>query len=774
MSNIPFKDRYQHHRQYAMNPQSLHPSLNDENALNPATLLTSKLVDQNNVLRYDNVKAVKAEYYLRSKSATPIGRLLTKLMNDERYQAYYSEATRTGTYNTGVVTINLFNSAINLSDYQLLVFDKEGFKISDYKNSTWYIVNNTLYIVLMNCTRYRSEYDDPATFADEVSVVFLKKITNRDEVKIGLLEFPDGELNVTDSMQPMYDLPEYLEFNYSNLSDTNTVFPNYPEECYGVALYVSDYMIDEGEKYYQDGEECVATAQMITTIQNAIDQTGMKNWMFINPNLYTISRDNATKTIKVEFKEDITKVEDLGLKLYADYVNSTTEAGMDSLPRIEIPIVRLMELSRFYLYNKNTFVKTEYTYSFNADGDATKPNITISRDSTVYRKSIERSFNIDVDDEDNTKILGQYPNYIPMNWWEPNVNSDDEDTDARIYSRWIDTEDVFVFIDGVKLTPYKDYIVSNEGIIGEDIPAGSIKFINRVDESIAITYPVYPTNPEDPEQMGVYEHTILAFTVPSTKRTRNTYVGPYKSGDVYVDPIKDRMTGDEYGKYPIIDVRYEYMPYKLPPSMLSAENYIIFKSGRYNCGLVQRESTVTDYRVYIPNLQTYNDIEYHSYFDENLDLNIDSIWHVSDLYFPLIERVIEMIEGPNFDYNTKYIENRSTESERDYRISDSMAQDYGTPIDFISGAVGANIFELWLRHNTRLVHKHDMDAQASESIRRVPDRQTYFSANEDLSLRGYKNNIHVDGNGMQGMPEYTASNDINNTENLEDEPSTNP
>lgn len=771
----PSYNRYQALRQYAINPgytafRNAEIDETNANLLNPCTVITSALVNQKNLIRFQGARPVRAEYLLRSKSATAISRLLTRLMNDNRYQAYYSESTRDDSYDVGVVTITNFDTSINLSDYQLLIFDENGFRISDHASTTWYVINGTLYIILMNCTKYVRDYDDPETFADTVDVVMLRKIGNRDPIKIGLLEFEDGHTSVTDDLQPMTNLPSFLYFNTVDIDKSLTLFNKYDTHCYGIALYVSDYMVEEGDIYEQEGVLKVVDKSMVSTIQHAIDQTGIKNWLFVNPNKYTISIDNDE--IRVIFNNNITTISDLDLWIYAEYTAPEESDSDISLPRIKLKVNRLAAVSKFYLYNKNTFVKTEYTYEYDPNSTDTKPVITISCDTTTGLNSIKRSFLIDVDDEESTKIIGQYPNYIPMNWKDPNIRSDDENTDAHIYSRWIDTEDVFVFVDGVKLTPYKDYIVSNTGIVGEDIPAGSIKFINRNDPDIAITFPV---------NERTTKHSILAFTVPSSVSNAShvTYAGPYvAANEVIHDYIKELMTipvyrrsfEDSHGYYPIIDLGW--MPSsdisKIPASMLTAENYIVFASGRYTKAYNSKWTNILDNMLYLEDLKTYNDIEYHSYFDDSKYTVTGVLEHTLSNYHPLIENAIVFTNTVN-----AYIDNFMNLKSVDYRITEVSSESIKSPIDWID-CQGANIFENWLRHNTRLVYKHDIDAQTDESIRRVPDRQTYFSANEDLSLRGYKNNIHVDGNGMQGMPEYTASNDINNTENIENEDTQNP
>lgn len=799
MAIIPSYNRYQALRQYVINPTYTafrNPIIAPTNSdlLNPCTVLTSSLVNQKNVIRFQNLRPARAEYLLRSKSATAISRLLTKLMNDDNYQAYYSESTRKPSYNVGVITITNFDTSINLSDYQLLVFDEDGFRISDHGSVSWYIINGTLYIVLMNCTKYVVNDPDHATledtWAEHVDVVFLRKIGNRDPIKIGLLEFEEGHTSVTDDIQPMETLPECLYLYTGDIDKSITSFNKYGSHCYGVALYISDYMVEEGDHYEQEGVDKVIDSEIKATIQHAIDQTGMKNWMFIDPSKYTVDNSNPEVTL-VTFKNGISTIEDLDLWIYTEYTAPEETDSDISIPRTKIKIKRLSNTSKFYLYNKNTFLKTEYTYEYNPGSEEdTKPTITISRDSTTGKDAIERSFVIDRDDDDNTIIIGQYPNYIPMNWKDPNVISDDENTDAHIYSRWIDTEDVFVFIDGVKLTPYKDYIVSNTGIVGEDIPAGSIKFINRVNPDMAITFPVNATTPK---------HTILAFTVPSSfsEASRVAYHGPYlDNNEIIHDYLKELMTtpiyrrpfADTEGYYPVIDLGWlPERPDKIPSSMLTAENYIIFASGRFVKALNSKFTNVLDNMLCLPDLKTYNDVEYHAYFDDSMVTGI--LAHTWSNYTPLVENAIIFADTEDNDRTTvnDYMDNYILLSSSG-RITDATSTEIKSPIDWID-CQGASMFDNWLKHNTRLVYKHDMDAQTSESQRRVPDRQTYFSANEDLALRGYKNNIRVHGgmlvpNGdgtteltnpdMHGMPEYTASNDINNTENIEEEDTQNP
>lgn len=765
-------NKYQSYRQYFINPNYIgfgeHAPVSTapDDIFNPSTVITSALLEQRNILRYQNQRVLPAEYYMHSKSATPVGNLLNKLMNDAAYQGYFAQSFRENPKNVGVISITNFDASINLSDYQLLVFDRpglndtsetahiqSGFRINDFKSSVWYVINGTLYIILLNCTKYCSNGNSETTFADYVDVVWLRKVNNRDEVKLGLLAFSSsGEEStyITDNQAPMENLPSNLWLDYTDIASSVTNFTKYDANFYGVALNLSDYTVDIGDVIYMDRAAVTVTNENAATINRAIEQSKMKNWMFINPDLYTVTVVDETSAINIAFN-NVSLVSDLGLVIYAEY---TAEAeGESSMPRMEIPVVRLPQYSKFYLYNKNTFVKAEFTYRFNES----KPLITISRDSTVSKSSIERSFVIDVDPETD-KIMGQYPNYIPMNWKDPNYVSNDEDTDSHVYSRWIDTEDVFVFIDGVKLTPYVDYIVVNDSIVGEDIPAGSIKFLNRTNRDIAITFPVSEAVPE---------HNILAFTIPSSVN-RNTYYGPvpdpetYVKDRSYIDLTDPSAYHDDQGTYPILDVGDLENIEKLPASMLTLGNYIVFAAGRYVPAYTQRKSIVLDNTICLNEVTTYNNIEYHSYFD---DKGLEGLSHTVENYYPLIENVIRYVDGAMEEYVERFIKDEHKPVSN--RITADSSAAYGVPTDYVNN-YGANIFELWLRHNTRLVFKNDIDAATDEAKRRVPDKQTYFSANDDLTLRGYRNNIHVDGNGMQGMPSYTASNDINNEEIKED------
>jgi len=775
-----FYNKYQSYRQYFINPNymPLQERAEAEDLLNPNTLVTSALLEQRNILRFQGVHPIPAKYYMHSKSATPISTLLTKLSENVDYQAYFVQ----GLDNIGVVTITDFDSSINLSDYQLLVFDRNnndlihsGFRINDFKSTFWYVINNTLYVILMNCTRYCNDENDLTSFADEVDVVLMRKVNCRDSVKIGLMEFTlppnDPTTQVTENELPFTEL-QTLYLRFDEVGPKTTMFNRYNERFYGVALYLSEYEVEIGDVIYNEHDkEVTVTSNNITLINDAIRQTHIKNWLLIDPSKYQISiGDNC---IIAEWN-NIADVADLNLFIYASY--SDTETGT-SLPRMKIPVTRLYMNSKFYLYNKNTFIKTEYEYRYNPGED--HPIISVSRDNTTPLRAIEESFNVVRDDDDN--IIGQYPNYIPMNWSLPNDLRLSDDPDSHIYGRWIDTEDVFVFVDGVKLTPYLDYEVSNNGFIGEDIPAGSIKFKNRNSSDTAETFPVFPICPVDE---SVSLHTILVFTIPSSVH-RNVYYGPYTYGDhsEFVHDISEEvMSASDYkfkdsnGVYPILNI--EAATTKATVSMLSPENYIVFAAGRYQRTEDNKAAIALDNALYMRELSTYTSIEYHSYFDDSKLSYIDNMWHNNSTYNPLAEKLIKYLTGADpedpeyFDIEKTYMINflaDREDPEEPNRITEESSEAYGIPTDYIYYGGSTNIFELWLKHNTRLVFRNDIDAQDDTARRRVPDKQTYFSANDDLSERGYLNNIHVSGNDMPGMPEYTASNDINNEEETEDD-----
>ena len=697
---------YQSLRQFFINPT--YANLPDSlDVLNPNTVITSILDKQSNILRFEGQHPFHIENsaglsnLLGSKSGVIMNRLIAKLFEDDTAFA------TTGMFgeNFGLITIKNWQN-YNLADYELFIFDEDGFKISTFKNTVWYVINGTLFILCRSCLKYSED-----VFAENVNVVLLKKVNRKDPIVSCLLnwteaEAPEDFLYAVGETH-MEVLPESVVCDYSGLKsakEENINWHNYSEEYYGLMLYISGYSVLSSDPGFEGFSEA-----QIASINSQLSEK-VKFCITLDKSLYTVSK--VGESIVFAFNDGIDTVEDLGISY--DVIVPGYEGDV-----LNVRLRRLEVDSKFYALNEATYVGTEFSYTW-VNNDVM--NLQVSKSSSISLESIQKS------------IIGEQlaPSYIPLHTMLPTSVTDPED--EHIYTRFVRAEDVLVWVDGVKLVPNVNYTI-NDGTVGADYPANCIIFKSSLEPGVATNFPAVSEN--------CVEHTIKVMAVPPTCG-RNFYYG-HNLSDAGIEVFKTG-SGDIY---PIISYADSSRGVDIKAlSCLGRDTLLSFNAGRYVPSRSAVDSVVLNQNSLF-NLKSIHEVEIRSYFDDNSD--VDAIFDTFEMYDPFIDTVLNNLGVAKNAYvagfcTAKAIEPLTEEESEDYRLSS----------DFIVGMDENSPIELWLRYNSLLKYKTD---GFSETIRRVPDKQTYFSGDTDLSQQGYNGNITVKGFGTAGLLEDTATTD---------------
>lgn len=765
--------KYQSKRQFYFNPTFAGLSgLSVEQVYNPNTVITSVLKDQQNIIRFENQvpffikNSDMLNTLLGSKSGIILNDLIFKLFKRDTRNEILMETAGYGDY-FALVTIKNYPN-FNLSDYEMLVFDEDGFLISNFESAAPYVVNGTLYIVLRNCSKYVTDTDGTTKKADKVNVVFLKRINRKDEVLMALTNWNNAGGNsqhstLTDDIATTH-LEDKYYVNFANISNdpnTNILWKNYSTEYYGLMMYIAKFNLPDDIKGYLKPDQQV-------NAQSDID-FNLKNNIIIPENKYSVSREGES----IVFSTNNASIESLDITFICNSVykdasyppNDNLDWTSDNRLKVKLTAVNGYKM---YAYNKATCKMAEFSYYYNGEDNGFC--VSFADSTNVNREAILNAF-MPILDNDNTKLLGYAPAYIPLvNIMPSLINIDDE----YIYTKLMKPEEILIWIDGVKLTPYEDYNI-NYTNVGKDFPLGSIVFRNEeisdssaygTTDFIARDFPAVDTE-------EVTKHNIRILSVPPYCG-RNFYFGPHIEDDVIVDTELSDYAGtvgvrDSY--FPVVKMDshavsgYDLERDGMTVSCLNRNSILTFNAGRYVQSINTSDSTILDNTIH-QDLKTYKQVEIRSYFDDDLNAGLNSfVDDTTETFKPLIENVLSILSVTKDSYISKFCEENGINA-----IDASTAEKIGLSSSWIADSLHPmSLIELWLKRNALLKYRVDM---YSGDNRRVTERQTRFSASDDLSIQGYLGNIRVLGNGTYGLADITATTDVYN-EDVSEEDTTN-
>jgi len=661
--------------------------------------------------------------------------------------------------NSALVVITNWGG-LNIGDYELLVFDEDGFKINNFKNSTFYMVNSTLYIVMKYCCRYKTSNTE-VEFSNKIHVVFAKKFLNP---SVGMIvpKFLINDIWNTQVFSDISLVPSQFSANMTAMGK----FKEYPANNYQLVIELGSWPQVTVADYITD-------FPLITEIDCA-----NINILLHNSSKFEVipfNKFSYSKTGDVLIITPVSEVEsilDLGIEFDMNYNIGNSY--------FHYKLRKLSANSRFYIINKATGFSTEFEYKRDVEVGSIPYINHVSANSDLKASEIEKAMTED-------GVL----QYIPLiSYYGDIFESDDlgeEEALVHSYPVVVDkAEDIAFWYDGVKMTPYLDYLIVNRHYNGREYPVSCIVWSPEKeivsnsedevsDDSIAAHIPT--------PSLGS-SHFIKVFKLPpkTSDSFSNIYIGPEKNDffDIYNTKVEDKVNILEHNGQNLPGFIDKFYPFIAIPegsalrdnryrlSALVVNSLMMFHGGRfvYPSKLAYRR-IVTDYIAMYENMKTCFNIELYSYFDPSIiDAQFIAEYEATQ---PYIENLLTAlnVQTPFYAfiaayYSTKFPE--IAEQNSHYIIYDEDNA-YGNAREFIAdvdSAAAITPIEQWLKLNANLAYRSDNSSDASV---RFPDTiQTSFDASFDLHNQGFQGNISVDASNTEGL---AARTETSNTESEE-------
>ena len=742
---------YQSLRQFYFNPNYAGlSSLSAEEVYNPDSVVASLMKNQKNILRYENCSPVRltnegeASYLwsAKTKAGVSLAQLIYRLFGDSA-----SSPEFWGDF-SGLVTIKNWNG-VNIRDYSFLIFDADGFLISTFENTTSYVVNGTLYIFIRNCSKY-----DGGDFASTVSVVLLRKFYTT-----GPKECLTNWNNLG-SDEPVFAVPVGTSLSTVPnplslaLADVDK-WGDYGTSLYALSLYISSFSITNtvGSGYEDLSDE---------EIELANDEIAFKLKYVINVNrdLYSATKTDGS-LLSFSFITAVSAVSDLGITFTLNKIlkNDRTSSHWSEDGYLKVGLDRLDGGSKFYASNMASFFNVEFAYKHTAED---KLELTTSMYSSLSWSDLKEAFVPET--IEGEEVLSSFaPMYIPLYY---SIGTVPDSSNEHLYPFPVfKAEDVLVWVDGVKLTPYVDYTVVNSDF-GKDYPGTCIVYrnsalavgetdVSEMTDLLAQTFPAAST-------AGV-KHTVRVLAA-APKYRNNFYVGPKaESSEYFWTNHTNVLENNGYEVTDNSELENGLAFYKaiklikgtgiVPPnlSVMARDALLCFQAGRYlPLSFSVRDRVILDNALGLENLKTHTDVEIHSFFDD--DDSLDAFFETCDSYSPFIDTLLNLLGGAEASYVKAFCEAKYDPS----YVTDINSQDYGYGCNFIFSGEATSPIELWLRRNAILSYKTTV---YGDSVRFPSTVQTTFDASFNLHTQGYRGNIRVDGSGTSGLVANTMTED---------------
>lgn len=653
-------------------------------------------------------------------------------------------------------------------NYEYLVFNKEGILINPTSESFVICCGGMVNIFIKNCVIWGSS--NTLEFADKVNILVLNMHKNQWKVN-GSIPFinENEEIEGYNKLLSAVIAEDGVDYLPSGIYlNANEHFSKYPNSFYDLILRVSN-LNEITEADIKDSWASPEQKSLIVRAVNTIlSERGHVNFVIPNDNeeKYTINEEKF-----FEFKS--TSVEDLDLSFD---IQTEIQDPEGKRYKYTYTLKTLPNGTRFYVQNRACpFSEEIFIIKNKEDEVAVKgkfrayfTNNSPAYGPTVFNKSIGALFD------------------IPLGHFDSTINGTEEGdrTDGLTYKDYwkhyyplgnIKAEDVLVFINGIKLTPYVNYDIGYAKF-GQETGSPVIRFM--IDHMDTDSYNLinreeyfdseYDTTQVNEEYLSEYATSfpiptevghpvwIKVVVLPPSGELAD-YIGPTvaEEGENASNRIIFKNKGSNSTVYyPTVEQSAREASTAIDFAHIPYEGFIMFQGGKYVANEKEyQKRIILDRRLYVNPAYTDSqyDMEVHVVIDQCDDHGLGSLITSFDTDGnPTVASILSVLGAEENVYVTKWLAKMKSVEEDFVDEIVNTSGDMLTAQDLLVklGLVLTSPIEKYIAANT--ITETYTESTTGQPVR-YPTISAEFSANEDLTQLGYIGDIVVSGSNCPGL-----------------------